>query len=64
MLEELINEVIIHQNSLENQIKSDRHESFTDNHILDLAKHLISEMKKFSRIKSTLYDIKSMLTTN
>jgi len=63
MLEELISEVIVHQDSLESQIKNDSHKSLTDDEILDLATHLISEMKKFARIKSTLYDVKSMLIT-
>jgi len=62
LLEELINEVGAHRESLDSRMKSDRYESLTDNENLALAKELISEIKKFARIQSTLCDIKSMLT--
>lgn len=60
LLEELINEVIIQQEDLNNRMNNSS-ESLTNTEAVALATKLISDIKRFNRLRSILEDAKSML---
>ena len=59
LLEELINEVIVQQEDLNNRMNNSS-ESLTNTEAVALATKLISDIKRFNRLRSILEDAKSM----